>query len=166
MIPFALGLACDWSCFGLAPTLEASRGQLADGLREGGRSHIGGASRLRALLVSAQVALSVMLLVGGMLLFRSFVRLPGIDPGLDWTGVLTFRLALPGRVIRKLHAASFSRGRSIRSNVPLACRWRARPAICRSMAIQPARGSVPPEGRRRAGEELLIGQVSWCDLPV
>jgi putative ABC transport system permease protein len=68
---------------------------LADGLREAGRSHIGGANRLRALLVGAEVALSVMLLVGGMLLFRSFVGLQAVDPGLDPTGVLTFRLALP-----------------------------------------------------------------------
>jgi putative ABC transport system permease protein len=93
---FALGLSLATGVvFGIAPALAASRGQLADGLREGGRSHIGGANRLRALLVGGEVALSVMLLVGGMLLFRSFVRLQTVDPGLDPTGVLTFRLALP-----------------------------------------------------------------------
>jgi putative ABC transport system permease protein len=96
IVLFALGLSLATGVvFGLAPALAASRGQLADGLREGGRSHIGGASRLRALLVGAEVALSVMLLVGGMLLFRSFVRLQTVDPGLDPTGVLTFGLALP-----------------------------------------------------------------------
>lgn len=96
IVLFALGLSLATGIvFGIAPALAASRGQLADGLREGGRSHIGGANRLRALLVSAEVALSVMLLVGGMLLFRSFIRLQTVDPGLDPTGVLTFRLALP-----------------------------------------------------------------------
>ena len=96
IVLFALALSLATGVvFGVAPALAASRGQLADGLREGGRSHIGGASRLRALLVGAEVALSVMLLVGGMLLFRSFVRLQTVDPGVDPTGVLTFRLALP-----------------------------------------------------------------------
>jgi putative ABC transport system permease protein len=81
--------------FGIAPALAASRGQLADGLRESGRSNVGGTNRLRALLVGGEVALSVMLLVGGMLLFRSFVGLQTVNPGLDPSGVLTFRVSLP-----------------------------------------------------------------------
>ena len=96
IVLFAVGLSLATGVvFGIAPALAASRGQLADGLRECGRSNIAGATRLRAFLVSGEVALSVMLLVGGMLLFRSFVRLQAVNPGLDPSGVLTFRISLP-----------------------------------------------------------------------
>jgi putative ABC transport system permease protein len=96
IVLFAVGLSLATGIlFGIAPALAASRGQLADGLREGGRSIAGGTNQLRAWLVGAEVALSVMLLVGGMLMFRSFIGLQRVDPGLDPSGVLTFRVSLP-----------------------------------------------------------------------
>jgi putative ABC transport system permease protein len=96
ILSFAIGVSVlTGILFGIAPALAASRGQLADGLRASGRSNVGGTNRLRALLVGGEVALSVMLLVGGMLLFRSFVGLQTVNPGLDPSGVLTFRVALP-----------------------------------------------------------------------
>lgn len=81
--------------FGLAPTLAASRADLVTGLREDGRGSIRGNSGLRRLLVAAEVALSVALLAGAGLLFRSLVGLQSVDPGLDANGVLTFRVSLP-----------------------------------------------------------------------
>jgi putative ABC transport system permease protein len=81
--------------FGLAPSLAASRADLLSGLREGGRGSIGGHSGLRRCLVAAEVALSVALLAGAGLLFRSLIGLQGVDPGLDPGGVLTFRVSLP-----------------------------------------------------------------------
>jgi putative ABC transport system permease protein len=81
--------------FGLAPSLAASRADLLGGLREGGRGSIGGNSVLRRGLVAAEVALSVALLAGAGLLFRSLIGLQGVDPGLDASGVLTFRVSLP-----------------------------------------------------------------------
>lgn len=96
IVLFSVGLSLSTGIlFGIAPALAASRGQLADGLREGGRWNVGGASRLRALFVGGEVTLSVMLLIGGMLLFRSFVGLQMVSPGLDPSGVLTFRVSLP-----------------------------------------------------------------------
>jgi putative ABC transport system permease protein len=87
--------------FGIAPALAASGGQLVEGLREGARSHIAGAGRLRALLVAGEVALSVMLLVGGILLFRSFVGLQAVKPGLDPSHVMTFRMTVPAARYRE-----------------------------------------------------------------
>jgi putative ABC transport system permease protein len=81
--------------FGMAPALVASRGALAEALRGAGRSSIGGGRRLRSWLVGAEVALSVMLLAGGLLLFRSLVGLQGVHPGLDASNLLTFRVSLP-----------------------------------------------------------------------
>src|SRR5262249_10959003 len=81
--------------FGLAPALIASRDDIVAGLREGSRTMAGGGRRLRAILVAAEVALSLMLLAGAGLLFRSMVGLQGVDPGLNADRVLTFRVSLP-----------------------------------------------------------------------
>jgi putative ABC transport system permease protein len=69
--------------FGLAPALQATRGDLGGTLREGGRSGVGErkAGRLRSGLVIAEVALAVCLLVGAALLVRTFVELVREDPG-------------------------------------------------------------------------------------
>ena len=81
--------------FGLAPALAASRAGLLSGLREDDRGSIGGHGALRRGLVAAEVALSVALLAGAGLLFRSLIGLQSVDPGLDPSGVLTFRVSLP-----------------------------------------------------------------------
>jgi putative ABC transport system permease protein len=93
---FAFGLSVlTGMIFGLAPALTSARAGLSATLLEGGRSGIGGSGRLRAVLVAAEVALSVMLLIGGMLLFRSFAGLQSVKPGLDPSNVLTFRVSIP-----------------------------------------------------------------------
>ncbi|HEV3200416.1 MAG TPA: ABC transporter permease [Bryobacteraceae bacterium] len=81
--------------FGLAPSLVASRDGLSHGLREAARSSVGGGLRLRSVLVAAEVALSLVLLAGAGLLFRSLAGLQGVEAGLDPKGLMTFRLSLP-----------------------------------------------------------------------
>ena len=77
--------------FGLAPALSASRPNLQDPLKEGGR---GRSSAARGLLVAAEVALAVVLLVGAGLLLRSFLRLMDVDPGFRAERVLTLGIDL------------------------------------------------------------------------
>jgi len=86
--------------FGLAPSLVATRGML-EGLREAARSAIGGGRRLRSVLVAGEVALSLMLLTGAGLLFRSVVGLQAVAPGIDPSNVVTFRVSLPGATYRQ-----------------------------------------------------------------
>jgi putative ABC transport system permease protein len=82
--------------FGLAPALQASRVDLNDALKDGGRgATAGGKGRVRAALVIAEVAVSLVLLVGAGLLVKSFIRLRATDPGLDPRGVLTASISLP-----------------------------------------------------------------------
>jgi putative ABC transport system permease protein len=94
VLAFALA-ACLLSAlvFGLAPALRASRPNLADALRAGGRGATGGhGTLLRRSVVMAEVALSFVLLVGAGLMIRSAVALQRVDPGFRAEGLLTFRL--------------------------------------------------------------------------
>jgi putative ABC transport system permease protein len=82
--------------FGLAPALAASRTDLNETLKEGGRAGSAGSrrNRARSLLVVAEIALSFMLLAGAGLLIRSFMRLREVNPGLNPDGVLALRVSL------------------------------------------------------------------------
>jgi putative ABC transport system permease protein len=73
------------------------RTDLIAALREGARGNAIGfrRNRLRSFLVTAEVALALILLCGAGLLMRSFYRLQSMDPGFDPHGVLTFRTNLP-----------------------------------------------------------------------
>jgi putative ABC transport system permease protein len=81
--------------FGLAPAWRAARVDLNSTLKTGGRNTQGdggfGSSRrrLRSLLVVAEMAISMVLLVGAGLLIRSFVQLQSVSPGFDPEGVGT-----------------------------------------------------------------------------
>ena len=88
--------------FGLVPAVRASRLDLNDVLREGGRGGVGtsafglGHHQLRKLLISAELALSLVLLIGAGLLIRSYQRITNANPGFDPARVLSVRVALPG----------------------------------------------------------------------
>jgi predicted permease len=80
--------------FGLAPVRQAVRLNLNEALKEGGARAGFGRSHMRNFLVLSEVALSFILLVGAVLLIRSFVNLRWIDPGFQSKGVLTLHVAL------------------------------------------------------------------------
>jgi len=77
--------------FGIVPSLQLSRPDLTTALKEGTRGAGTGRARqfMRSLLVVAEVALAVVLLVGAALFIGSFVTLMRINPGFDPTNVLT-----------------------------------------------------------------------------
>jgi len=81
--------------FGLAPALETSRIDLTEALKEGSRGSAGGRRLLRESLVAFEVCASLVLLIGGGLLVRSFVRLERTSPGFQTDNVLTAFVSLP-----------------------------------------------------------------------
>jgi putative ABC transport system permease protein len=98
----AIALASSVLC-GLAPALRLSRRRdLQNGLRDGGRGSTGGQrDRLRAALIVAEVALSLLLLVGAGLLIRSAIALQQTATGFEPRGVLSARITLPVTVYRE-----------------------------------------------------------------
>jgi putative ABC transport system permease protein len=94
---FAAGLAALTSIlFGLAPALAGSRTELAKTMQMESRSSTAAKGHLRVWFVGAEIALSVVLLSGALLLFRSLERLQRVNPGIDATNLLTVRVSLPG----------------------------------------------------------------------
>lgn len=82
--------------FGILPVLQSSAFNLHDTLKEGGRSgDTRRRHRVRASLVIAQVALSVVLLIGAGLMVKSLGRLLSVNPGFHAAGVLTMQISLP-----------------------------------------------------------------------
>jgi putative ABC transport system permease protein len=82
--------------FGFAPALQSAKVPLNETLKEAGRSATGGRAghRLRSLLVVFEVALAMVLLIGAGLLFRSFLRLRGMDTGFRSDRILSLSIDL------------------------------------------------------------------------
>jgi putative ABC transport system permease protein len=99
VLAFTLGVSVlTGLIFGAIPALQASRPDLNESLKEGGRTSGGGAShrRVRSIFVISEVALALVLLVGAGLMIKSFVKLQQVDLGYNPENVLTARALLPG----------------------------------------------------------------------
>ena len=94
LLIFALALSTVTGLlFGMAPALQATRAEVASSLREQ-RAGLasGGAARVRRMLVVAQLALSLLLLVGAGLFASSLFNLLRVDPGFHTERLLTFSI--------------------------------------------------------------------------
>src|SRR5690349_16525529 len=109
-IPRAIQVGVDWRVlaftlavtvltglvFGLVPALHLSKTDLTESLKEGrGAGGAARKNRVRGVLVVAELALAVVLLVGAGLLIQSFWRLQHVNSGLQVENVLTFNVSLP-----------------------------------------------------------------------
>jgi len=100
VLAFTLGLtAITGLVVGLAPAFASSRGNLIQSIQEGGRSTTAGRSRgiFRDVMLAAEVALSLMLLMGAALMLKSFERMRAIDPGFSPDRLLSIRFSLPNQ---------------------------------------------------------------------
>ncbi len=84
--------------FGLVPAAQGSKSKFAETLKNVTRGGTAGGARhrLRAVLVTAQLALALMLLIGSGVLIRSFLALQNADLGCQPSGLLTFRYVFAG----------------------------------------------------------------------
>jgi predicted permease len=96
---FTMGIALlTGIVFGLYPALRTSNPDLASTLKEtAGRSGTGrGQHRARSVLVVAEIALALVLLIGATLLIRTFLGLQNVNPGFDAHNVLTLQTSMAG----------------------------------------------------------------------
>ena len=146
--------------FGLAPATQATKFNLNETLKEGGRDSAAGSrgNRIRGALVVSEIALSLILLIGAGLLINSFVRLRNVDPGFKTGNLLTMSVALPAQkypdqarrvafyeeMLRRVEALPGVRSAAITSQIPL--------------VKQGDSVGVQIEGRPepRPGEEIII----------
>ncbi len=136
VLVFTIGLSIlTGLLMGVYPAMQASRADLVDGLKEGGRGTSGSVrqQRLRKILVGAQVALSVTLLAGAGLLIASFMRLSEQNLGFRsqhlWTGAITLPTAqypdaasrqhLVEQVLNALHDVPGVQNATVSGDIPL-----------------------------------------------
>ena len=138
MLGFTLALSIlTGILFGLFPALQSSRADLSAALKESSNRSGTGArhNRTRALLVTTEMALAVVLLIGAALLIRTFIAIRQVNPGFDAHNVLTMRMSLTGPQFedageadesnqRRSSPHSRTSGRRGRGQSPVACLWR------------------------------------------
>ncbi|HVQ37324.1 MAG TPA: ABC transporter permease [Pyrinomonadaceae bacterium] len=121
--------------FGLVPALQASIFNPNETLKEGGRDSSSGSrgNGIRGLLVIAEVAVSLVLLIGAGLLINSFLRLRNLDPGFRSDNLLTMKVVLPQLkypdmarrsgfytdVLRRVEAVPGVKSAAVTTNLPL-----------------------------------------------
>ena len=163
--------------FGLAPAIQAARFNQIETLKEGGRDAAtgGGGKRLRGLLVTAEVAISLVLLIGAGLLINSFLRLRNVDPGFRADNLLTMRIVLPKPryeqferrsafytdLVQRVQSLAGVRSAAITTNLPL---YRQGNSISISVEGQPA----PPPGQERIVVTRIIspGYFDTMSIPL
>ncbi|MBO0797402.1 MAG: ABC transporter permease, partial [Blastocatellia bacterium] len=92
---FAFGLALFVGVlFGVLPAFRSSRTDLQTVIRQGGRGTVTGHNRAQSLLVIGQMALTLLLLTGASLLFRTVHKLWNVNPGFDTRHIVTFKVGL------------------------------------------------------------------------
>ena len=160
--------------FGLIPASLAARQSPVDALKSGGRGATASRRGPRNALVVAEVALSLMLLVGAGLLLHSFTRLTRVPLGFNADGLLTFRVTLP--------ASAYGNPVAMRSFVArLLPRLEATPGIASAaatMSLPPAITTMAPYvtsdqplvgiGERPVGEWSAItpGYFATMGIPI
>jgi predicted permease len=82
-------------CFGLMPALKTVKSKTQSALKEGGRGGSGTPHRVQYALVTAEMALALVLLIGAGLMIRTLSALWNVSPGFDAKNVLTIGFALP-----------------------------------------------------------------------
>src|SRR5271167_1070192 len=79
--------------FGLVPALRASRTDIHETLKEGGRGGSGARHRTQSVFVAVEMAMALVLLAGAGLMIRSLANLWSTDPGFDQHNVVTLNFA-------------------------------------------------------------------------
>ncbi len=137
--------------FGLVPALQASKVELTDALKSVRSTGGGRRSFARGALVAAEVALSLVLLVGAGLLVKSFVRLTEVELGFDPTHVVAADISLPYRYNSPEKRTEFFR--------QFLTRVESLPGVSSAAVSQ----SVPLSGEEHGAQFMVVGRAPAPD---
>ncbi|MGH9348106.1 MAG: ABC transporter permease [Vicinamibacterales bacterium] len=156
VLGFALAIAAlTGLAFGIVPALQLSGRRVHDTLKEGARGQTAGRSgrRIRDVLVGAEMALSIVLLVAAGLLLRSFAELQQVDVGFARDEVLTMQVAVP--------TALYEEGEQIPFYEQLIERVRSVPGVRSAGAVNilPLSGNYDSRGIQIEDRPAPIGQA-------
>jgi len=155
---------------GLAPALRFSRSTVASTLKENARGAgvSAGVGKLRSILVTSEMALALVLLVGAGLMVKGFRHLVNVAMGFDRTRVLTFRVSLPerkyqnddqvfgyyDRLLRRLQSVPGAQSAAAVTSVPSAWIWNW--TVYRAEGAPPAKpGEMPSTVSQIVSPELF-----------
>jgi predicted permease len=151
--PLAIDVSVDWrvllfslsvslvagAIFGLAPALQATRPGLTQVLRETSAQGGAGRTRLRSVLVVAQIAISLVVLISAGLVVRTLLQLQTMNPGFEPQNALTmsFDLGLQGydrqrgqqfyrQLVERVHALPGVKAAAVSSYIPLSLNYNSR----------------------------------------
>ena len=160
IVTFAIAFATSIA-FGMLPALQLTGARLPSALREStrGGASIGG-QWMRSVLVVAEMALAVVLLIGAGLLIRSFIQLTRVDPGSAPSRRSRSESCSRANGTHRMNppaSASLSSSRTC-SGYPES-RWSEPRACCRSAAA--ARWSASPSRARRHRRRMSIPRLPW-----
>jgi predicted permease len=143
--------------FGVAPILHMRQSMLHETLKAaaGRNSAAGAAQRFRALLVSAELALALVLLIGSGLMVKAFWKLQEVNAGFDATNVLSLRLSLPQTTYRD-RAAVTGFYRSLTDRVSVL------PGVVSAALVS----GMPPERPIDANDTTIEGFVPKPNGPI
>ncbi len=164
--------------FGLVPALIGARTELHEAMRQGDARMSGGQHRLRVVLVVAEVALALVLVVAAGLTSRALASLLRVDTGFDGRGVLTFRLSVPEarqrtpadlrnfyqRLVEELRAVQGVEEASYSAILPLDWHWETsfrsdvQPELPPEKTQFASFGIVSPTYGRTLGLDLVAGR--------
>jgi putative ABC transport system permease protein len=153
--------------FGLAPALDASRSSLNDVLKDQSRGGTSaGHARLRNALVVAEIAISLVLVVGAGLMLQSLRVLLRQDPGFDPRNVLTFDVNLPDSSYPSDKAYPFNSLSALRFDHEFSQRLRNSPGVLDvgSTNIVPISGNGGTIRFLVEGRPTAAGQEDECNL--
>jgi predicted permease len=146
--------------FGLAPALQISHGYEGEALKEEGRASAGGMRpRLRGLLVVAEIAFSLVLLIGSALMVKSLTALLNRSPGFDTQNLLVFAVNLPSTSYPKDPDA-------IRFDRQFTARVRSLPGVAgvTSNSVVPLQGSGNTIRFVVEGQPVETGHENECNI--
>jgi putative ABC transport system permease protein len=148
--------------FGLAPLAQALRTDAIEALREGTGRGTGSASalRMRNILVVAEVAISLVLLIGAGLLIDTFVRLRLVSPGFDPRNVVTMQMSIDATRYGTTSAVSAMYDRTIRRLESVPGVQSAGTVTSLPLELGPEFGFLV-EGRKQHAQSGADGEAQW-----